>query len=217
MRKKNDGSKPTEKRPVYKRKWFVILMAMLVIGTISNLINPPKESSANKPDKPKKVESKEQKPKVDMKTASVDSLTKLYKQQNKGKKKYKIAVDYVPSDGSCIVTIEDKGDYLTTNDFVRKQYSGYINYCKKAYKMSGLTSIQFDVSTTMSDTKGNETMEKVMSIGMKKDVFDTYNWDKVKYDKRTIPTAISTGDFEINYIHPGIDSKLNWQKIYYEG
>ena len=203
---KNKDSQNSVKKPFYKRKWFIVLMVLLVAGTISNMINPPKDTAPKKSKKQteEKTEKKTQKAKVDMGTASVESLTKLYKDQNKDKKKYK-------------VTVEDKDDYLTSTDFVRKQYTKYINYCKKAYKMSGLTSVQLDVSTTMSDTKGNENMEKVLSIGMKKDVFDTYKWDKVKYDKRTIPAAISSGDFEISYTHPGLSKDVKWNKVYYEG
>lgn len=218
MSKNKDSQNPV-KKPFYKRKWFIVLMVLLVAGTISNMINPPKDTAPKKSKKQteEKTEKKTQKAKVDMGTASVESLTKLYKDQNKDKKKYKVTVDYVPSDNSCLVTIEDKDDYLTSTDFVRKQYTKYINYCKKAYKMSGLTSVQLDVSTTMSDTKGNENMEKVLSISMKKDVFDTYKWGKVKFNRQTIPAAIDAGEFEVNYIHPGVDKDVKWNKVYYEG
>lgn len=188
-----------------KKKLFSSLLAFVIVCTTVSVFAPAQNALAKK------------KPKVDMKTASTESLTKLYKKLNKDKKKYKIKVDYMPSDNSCLITIEDKGDYLTTTDFVRKQYTKYINFCKKAYKMQGLNNVQFDIATTMGDSKGNEEMEQVMSISMKKDVFDTYKWGKVKFNRQTIPAAIDAGEFEVNYIHPGVDKDVKWNKVYYEG
>ena len=225
--KKNEAVTNSTKKPFYKRKWFIILMVLFIIGTISNIINPPddakqikekkveKTSKSEKKEEKKKIAKKAPKQKVDMKIASEESLMKLCKKQFKHKNK--ITVSYSASDASCLITIEDRNEYFSETTFVRDQYTRYINYCKKAYKMSNITSIQFDISVSMKDTKGNTSMENVMSIGMKKDVFDSYNWKNVIGDSRTITSAIDNGEFEISYIHPGIAKEVKWNKIYYGG
>lgn len=38
---------PKRKPPFYRRKWFIILMALLVIGIIGNLVEPPQEQVAS--------------------------------------------------------------------------------------------------------------------------------------------------------------------------
>jgi hypothetical protein len=42
--KKNEAVTNSTKKPFYKRKWFIILMVLFIIGTISNIINPPDDA-----------------------------------------------------------------------------------------------------------------------------------------------------------------------------
>lgn len=44
MKPKNIKNGNVDKKPFYKKKWFIILIALFVLGLIGNAINPPKET-----------------------------------------------------------------------------------------------------------------------------------------------------------------------------
>jgi hypothetical protein len=64
------------------------------------------------------------------------------------------------------------------------------------------------------DAKGNESKGKGFSMSMTKSVFNTYNWENIKYNPDSYKQIES--DAEI-YIHPGIKSQVNFSKMFYQG
>lgn len=44
MKSKNVKNGNVDKKPFYKKKWFIVLIALFVLGLIGNVINPPKET-----------------------------------------------------------------------------------------------------------------------------------------------------------------------------
>lgn len=147
-------------------------------------------------------------------TASVKTISAAYKKVSNHKPTH---VEYYKDSGFALVEYKDKEDTWNETEFVRKHTTRYINLCRKAYKLKGLKNITYTVSTKMQDQKGNSSYDDVLSIEMKKPVFNTYHWSKLVGDQDSIQSAIDNKDFDKFYVAPGIEENVNWNKVYYDG
>lgn len=96
--------------------------------------------------------------------------------------------------------------------FVRRNLANYINFCKAAYQIDGVSDIDFEISTTMMDAKGNESVYTVQSIWMSKDEFETFNWENLEYKKIF---DVFKDSCEIFWLYPGIANNITTDDIYY--
>jgi hypothetical protein len=126
-------------------------------------------------------------------------------------------VEYYKDSGFALVEYKDTQEVITDTEFVRRHVTEYINLCRKAYKLKGLKNITYTVSTKMEDDKGNTSYDDVMSMQMKKSVFQTYHWSKLENRTDVITKAVNNGDFDKFYLYPGIKSGVKWHEVFYEG
>lgn len=125
-----------------------------------------------------------------------DSLSVKYDETNKC-----YTLSYHPSDDS----------YDETN-LVQQGISNYIKYCKKAYTVQGVTSIDFEISTEMIDSYGKSSIDNVLSIRMPKANFSKFNWKNLEY----MPIYDNFKDnCEFFWIYPSILKNVKTEKVSY--
>lgn len=180
---------------------LAVIIIFIVICVIITAIMPDDDDSSSKSSKASK-------------TASVKTISAAYKKVSNHKPTH---VEYYKDSGFALVEYKDKEDTWNETEFVRKHTTRYINLCRKAYKLKGLKNITYTVSTKMQDQKGNSSYDDVLSIEMKKPVFNTYHWSKLVGDQDSIQSAIDNKDFDKFYVAPGIEENVNWNKVYYDG
>lgn len=65
---------PKRKPPFYRRKWFIVLMALFVIGLIVNIVDPPQEQTASDPPSEQDLSPTEQPQQSDVSYADVEEI-----------------------------------------------------------------------------------------------------------------------------------------------
>ena len=121
----------------------------------------------------------------------------------------KVPFSVVLNDGACVVHCEAAGDsaYFNEVDIVRSNLSAYIKFCLGAYETGEVTSVDWWAQTNMIDSKGNESIDKVVQFEMPKETIETYNWENMEYRKGMYSQFSS--DCSTCYIHPGILSRID--------
>lgn len=121
-----------------------------------------------------------------------------------------------PSDaGDVSITLHyDDGSWNETS-FVVSCLTNYINICKDAYNIDGITQVEYYVFCDFTDPKGNQSSQKAFAISMKKDNFVTYNWDNLKGNSKAYSQIEE--DCEFLDIHAGIRSHVDFDKVFYAG
>jgi len=135
------------------------------------------------------------------------------------------AQNFKYSDYRYVTNPDDSGDISITlhydeaswneTGFIVSCLSDYINICRDAYTLDGITEIEYYVYCDFTDTKGNVSSQKAFAISMKKENFDTYNWDNLKGNSKAYSQIES--DCEFLDIHAGIRSQVNFDKVFYAG
>ena len=171
---------------------------------------PTKEPTAAPTKKPTPKPTKKPTPKPT--ENPTDKIKSLFKKYNDVKAK-NIKVKYNDINECYVVTYTFNDTSWDENDFVRANISNYINFLKKAYsKKNYIKTIEFEVLTGMTDSRGNTKNEAVMNMRINKKKFNLYNWDKLSY--QPILSQFES-DCEFFWIHAGIRSNIKEKNIYY--
>ncbi len=185
-----------KKRP---KKPFAIGLAVcfLLAGSTSSILQKSHTGSAQPASV---VEQPQEEPTIE------ETLTKLAQDSLNNNK---VPISVVLNDGACVVHCEAAGDsaYFNEVDLVRSHLSAYIKFCLGAYETGEVTSVDWWAQTNMIDSKGNESIDKVVQFEMPKETFETYNWENMEYGKGMYSQFSS--DCTTCYIHPGILSKID--------
>lgn len=190
-----------QKKPFYKKWWFWVLvfLFLLVMGNMNTQKTAPAESSPAV-EATTQEEPQEEKDPI---TAIIDEQGFSYSD-----------LEVLQSSGLVKISLHYDDTSWDETDFCRECMSDYINICSKAYQIEGIEKVEYYVFVDLMDAKGNESKGKGFSMSMTKSVFDTYNWENIKYNPDSYKQIES--DAEI-YIHPGIKAKVNFDKMYYKG
>lgn len=188
------------KKPFYKKWWFwlLVFLFLLVMGNMNT------KNKSEDPEPAAEVQE-DQQPTEDPITALVSSMVP--------KKSSDLKV--IVNEGTVMVSFHYDGDSWDETDFCRESLSDYINLCLKAYELDGVEKVNYAVFVDLIDSKGNADSEKGIQICMPKDVFNTYNWENMKYKPDSYDQIES--DCEIFSIHAGIRKNVDTSKIYYKG
>lgn len=135
-----------------------------------------------------------------------ETLTTLANDSLKNKK---VPISVVLNDGACVVHCEAPEDtaYFNEVDLVRSHISAYIKFCKAAYETGAVKSVDWWAQVKMLDSRGNESVDKVIQLEMPKDAFEAYNWENMEYKKGMYQQFSS--DCSTCYVHPGILGKID--------
>lgn len=142
-----------------------------------------------------------------------ETLTKLAQDSIKNNK---VPISVALNDGACVVHCEAAGDsaYFNEVDLVRSHLSAYIKFCLAAYDTGEVSSVDWWAETTMIDSKGNESSDKVVQFKMPKETFETYNWENMEYRPGMFQQF--SEDCTVCYVHPGLLKNINTEeKLFY--
>ena len=110
-------------------------------------------------------------------SADVESLKKLATELFKFKYS-NLDVTFDDFDEAYVVSYTDDQIYNITS-FVNQNLSRYINFCRFAYQIDGLTHVRFDVTLEGIDQYGKDYNIIGVSEIMRKETFDKFDWDNL--------------------------------------
>lgn len=198
-----------EKKPFYKKWWFWVLVALffLVMGNANtgNKQVTPKEEPVEEVVEEVSEEVKE--------LTTVDQLTAIVEDLSIEQSDLKV-IQGVPDNDRFNISYTSTATVWDETDFVSSSLSDYVDICSKAYQIDGVNSIQLFVYVGMTDAKGNEKTEKGFDMCMPKDVFNTFNWENLKYQQGKY--SFIKNECEFLDIHLGISSKVDFDKVMYK-
>ena len=143
-----------------------------------------------------------------------DTLTEL---ANDSLKNSKVPISVNFNDGACVVHCQaptSETAYFNEVDLVRSHLSAYIKFCIAAYDTGDVSSVDWWAETTMIDSKGNESIGKVVQFKMPKETFETYNWENMEYRPGMFQQF--SEDCTVCYVHPGLLKNINTEeKLFY--
>lgn len=175
-----------------------ILWTLIVLGLILD---------ATGLSEPKKVQT-------EVKSLTLEERLENYKDSISDFKK-DCSIHYENDEKTCTLDFVYNKNSWDETSFVNEVFSDYINFCKKVYDEEDIGSVNYSVSTTMVDQKGNEEIYVVFQLCIEKNSFKEYAWDNMAYKRNVYQTIVS--DAELFWIHPGILKEFNEEGFYYLG
>lgn len=191
-----------QKKPFYKKWWFWVLVFFFFVACAN--MNTQKTKTTETAPVAEATTQEEPQEEKDPITAIIDEQGFSYSD-----------LDVVQTDSGLVkISLHYDDTSWDETDFCRECMSDYINICSKIYQIDGIEKVEYSVFVDLMDAKGNESKGKGFSMCMTKSVFDTYNWENIKYNPSSYKQIESDADI---YIHPGIKAKVNFDKMYYKG
>lgn len=192
-----------EKKPFYKRWWFWVIIVVVVIAMIS-----PKTDNQTDNQETAVVSSSEVS--ADTPAAASSSEDPL---ENVMVSEHEDFKGLTTTDNGYQISYKSTSSLWDENTFVTECIRNYVNLSKQIYiDNPDLEYVYCYVFVDMTDSKGNVSSSKGMSIKMTKAEFNTYNWDNLEYAKIYEQFKESCEDF---FIAPGIEKNIDTDKIYY--
>lgn len=185
---------------------FVFWFAILVVAAATGSDDEGSDTTTSTHDETEEVISY---------TNDADSINNLFNDvfKNDIKDIDSLSVSYDNVTESYLVSYYPTSDVWDETQFVRNNLTDYIDFCKEAYTIDGVTSITFQITTTLQDSKGNESIEDVMDVRMSKDMFNSFNWDNMEFKSDSYNSIVNSCDFY--WLYPGILANIDSSKIYY--
>lgn len=190
-----------KKKPLYKRWWFITIVAILVIGIFGsdNEDKPkdaekdPMEQSENKEDRKKNEENKEETEKEEEK--STEDLL-----EEKG---LVDSIDFY--EGELTITYEP--DTMWSENSLMGVVNDMLDNLPIAFKDDKVDSVVNGISVAMIDNKGNEEVKQVITYRYTREEYEELNYDKFKEMSMGEEWRI-LNEANSYFIHPSIRSKL---------
>lgn len=195
-----------QKKPFYKKWWFWVLVFFFFLACASSNVQKTKTTETA----PVAEATTQEEPKEEPQEEGKDPITAIIDEQGFSYSD----LDVIQNNGLVKISLHYDDTSWDETDFCRECMSDYINICSKAYQIEGIEKVEYSVFVDLMDAKGNESKDKGFSMSMTKSVFDTYNWENIKYNPSSYKQIESDADI---YIHPGIKAKVNFDKMYYKG
>ena len=196
-----------QEKPFYKKWWFwlLVFLFLLVMGNMNTQKTAPAESTpvaeATTQEEPQETPQEEEKDPI---TTIIDEQGFSYSD-----------LDVAKTDSGLVkISLHYDDTSWDETDFCNSCLTDYINICSKVYQIDGIEKVEYFVFVDLTDAKGNESKDKGFSMSMTKSVFDTYNWENIKYNPDSYQQIESDADI---YIHPGIKPQVDFSKMYYKG
>lgn len=185
-----------EKKPLYKKWWFWLLIVIVFLGIIS----PKKSSKYN--DSPKASTSYNNEVKEELNT--IESVIST---------EHEAWNEIETSDNGLKISYKDISTHWDENSLIRDSISNYVKISQAVYLQNvDCKYTDFYVFIDMTDSKGNVSQTKGINIKMTQEEFNTYNWENLEY---TNIFEQFKNSCEVFYIAPGIEANIDTEKIYY--
>lgn len=199
-----------QKKPFYKRWWFWVLVFffLLVMGNLNTGKKAPAATTPNKEDPQEVMEAPQESEEPQTIEAQITSIIDSLH--------FKYSDLQIQDNGSSIkISLHYDQDSWDETRFCSDCLTDYINLCKEAYNIDGIDKVEYYIFVNMIDARGNENSQKGFAICMEKDVFNTYNWDNLKFMPDSYKQISS--DCELFDIHAGIAKNVDFSKVFYKG
>lgn len=168
---------------------------------------PPKKEEPKK-EEPKKAEQ----PASQVKTKSMqDKLWEAFDSSIKNRDGYEVSFD---DKRKTAILVRNKADYWDETNLVQKGYNNFIDYGMAVFRIDGVESVEVTLKENFTDVYGNNKTEVALQMAIKKDVFNQYHWENLKFQPIYEKVALICSYFEI---HPAIYKKLKKDKVEYTG
>lgn len=195
-----------EKEPFYKKKWFIAIAALIIIGAIFG----PKDKDKKETPEPAKVEEKQEEvkeePKEEDEFAITDDMSddeKIEKILKKvGKERYKNREIHKNDDGTIrqvtLFTYIDPEKVWDGKTAVRQESERTVNALKEL-KENNINFNYFALSatSTFTDQYGNDSESELMHIYIPQEEVDKINFEKFQYEN----LKNISDEF---YVHPSV-------------
>ena len=195
-----------EKEPFYKKKWFIVIAALIIIGAIFG----PKDKDKKETPEPAKVEEKQEEvkeePKEEDEFAITDDMSddeKIEKILKKvGKERYKNYEIHKNDDGTIrqvtLYTYIDPEKVWDGKAAVRQESERTVNALKEL-KENNINFNYFALSatSTFTDQYGNDNENELMHIYIPQEEVDKINFEKFQYEN----LKNISDEF---YVHPSV-------------
>lgn len=177
-----------QKQPFYKKKWFIVIAALIVIGAIFG----PKGKDKKDAPEPTKVEEKQEEKKEEVKEdefAITDDMTDEQKVENilkseigKGYESYEVSKK---DDGSIgQITVNSYYEILSTKKELMMSQNSKVTKVLKKLKKNNINYEYYvqNIYTDFTDEYGNEKKDEVMHIYIPREEADKINFDNFNED-----------------------------------
>lgn len=203
-------SKEKAKKPIYKKWWFWVIVLAVLWG-IGNSASDDKEQTEKKTEKAstevkeeKKTDEskkKEEKPKVEKPKKKEDNRTIAEKLQedNDNIDKASLKDGVLTLSGEGKTTFSENTLFMSVYDFFEAMHDGFQD--------KDVKEVYVELTTTMVDQKGNESVEPVIKYNYSRESFEELNYEKFKEMAYSEEWRILT-EANYYYIHPGIYKNL---------
>lgn len=180
-------------------------------------------SDKNKPDSLKKIDQQlsqqEQNPVVaetksetpSEPTKPLTTIDKLWVALDKSiKTRTDYDIKYDETTKTAMLIFSPK-DFWDENSVVRGAYSTLVKYGRESFQIDGVNSLTVDYKLEFTDRYGKKLTDDAIIITMGKDEFDKFDWDNLKYQSVYNQIKSSASKY---YVHPAVESKLDYSKLY---
>lgn len=183
-----------EKKPLYKKWWFWLII-VIIIGIVV----------------PKKDTTTEEAPADVTEESVAETTSEGYETVISTKHEEWSEVE--TTDGGYQVSYKDISDKWDENSFVTECIRNYVKLSQAVYADDlNCKFVKLYIFVDLTDSKGNTSSSKAISMTMTQEEFNTYYWDNLEYSKIYEQFKESCEDF---FIAPGIEKNIDTDKIYY--
>lgn len=197
-----------EKKPIYKKWWFWVIVVFLLIGFIGGRSGSNPEEVTDSVAESSNTDVSPQESSVA--TAEVSEEATLESIIGSDHENWQ---EIETSDGGYKISYKDTASYWDENSFVTEAIHNYVNLCSKVYADNlSCAYVELYIFVDMQDAKGNVSQSKGFMCSMTQEEFNTFNWDNLKGTKIYDVFSSSCTEF---YIAPGILSNVSTDKVIY--
>lgn len=205
MKERIGTVKKNSEKPFYKKWWFIVLAAFLIIGFIGAELDSDDETkdgskkiATTAPVKADvkaeekaiekaaaKVKAKEELESMDPKTRIEKIVTDKLKSKTNTDKKRIVSVEQLPEDDESLyfIVLLNANENLTSDMTKRSMWLDSKEILEPISKIKNLNKIVLQWQLPLVDSFGKTEDGLVMTINLERDALDKINWDNFNVEK----------------------------------
>jgi len=208
LNKGADGKKSKDrKKPFYKRSWFIVIIALVVIGGIASALEDEEEPESTETSAPADLDKEpdEDKKKEQVKGDGEKKKNKSIDQNLKEDNDDVIDADLY-DEGMLIVKLDGDASF-SENSLVTNRAYEILEIMKEAFADKEVQTVDAVVKVTLTDNKGNESKGDALNIVYSRESFEELNYDNFRELAKVEGWRVYNESDEY-LIHPGIYNNL---------
>ncbi|GGN64595.1 hypothetical protein [Oceanobacillus indicireducens] len=218
-----EEGKQKSKKPVYKRWWFwlgAFILFGFIVGQTSDNEEQPDQAEAQ--EKQEEQENQKEQEKEEQKKVEEEEKEKKKEEEKKKENEEKERkanrttaealeedsknVDEASMDGGKLTLKHNPGTVWNESSFMATVYDMFED-AKTAFDDEEIDSVAIEIETTMTDEKGNESVDPVIKYNYSREAFEELNYENFTNMAYAEEWRILR-EADYYYIHPGIYKNL---------